>query len=173
MRKIKICIIAVLFLAVGMFSGCTENPDSNNNDVLPDNTPPPILYDDAEFITWIGNTNSNLLTYSNNELDALNGQYWYSLEYYAETEEGLIDNTYKSECLAFHLSSQYDSIRDEFNDFLYDRSWTCFYMKWAAKNMQDNSYTSAIDNFNKATEYTTQSTVHLNRVTSLLRGLGI
>jgi hypothetical protein len=165
MKKIMICIIIVLFLAVGMFSGCTET-NNNNND-----TPPPILYDDAEFLSWLTETNTVLLTYSNNELDALNGQYWYSLEYYAETEEGLIDNTYKPECRIFHLSSRYDSIRDEFNEVLQDRSWACFYMKLAAKNMQDGSSSSAIDNFEKATDYTKQTTAHLNRVTSLIQGL--
>jgi hypothetical protein len=167
MKQIMPCIIIVLLLTVGVFSGCTET----NNNKKSDSTSPIILYDDAEFITWVTNTDNTLLTYNNNELDALQNHYWYSLEYYAETEESLIDDTYKPECLAFHLSSQYDSIRDEFNSFLYDRSWACFYMKWAAKNMQDDLYTNAIEDFDKATDYTQQSTAHLNRVTDLLGGL--
>ena len=49
--------------------------------------------DDAEFMTWLANTNHNILTYNNNVLDALDNEGWYSLEYYAETEVDLIDNT--------------------------------------------------------------------------------
>jgi len=128
--------------------------------------------DDAEFMTWLANTNHNILTYNNNVLDALDNEGWYSLEYYAETEVDLIDNTYKPQCLAFHLSSKYDSIRDEYNEYLYDTSWACFYDKWAAKNMQDGFYSSAVDDFDKASDYTEQATVHISRVTSMVNELG-
>jgi hypothetical protein len=130
------------------------------------------INDDAEFTTWLANTNDNIHTYRNNVLDAVNNDNWYSLEYYSETEADLIDNTYKPQCLAFHLSSKYDSIRDEYNEFLYDISWACFYDKWIAKDMQDGFYSDAIDDFDKATDYVNRATVHLNRVTSMVNELG-
>jgi len=133
--------------------------------------PPTPQYDDIVFMDWIDTTNNVLLGYSNNIVDCLGSSSYYMLEYYAEAEEDLVDDTYKPQCLAFSLSYDYDRIRDEYYDYLSDLSWASFYIKLAAGNMQDGYYSSATDNFNDATDYTERATAHLQNVNSMINNL--
>jgi hypothetical protein len=132
---------------------------------------PVAQYDDSEFLTWLTTENNVLRDYTNDELDALNNGYWYTLESKCSNEESYIDDTLKSECNSFTLSYQYDGIRDEFYNYLSDRSWAAFYVKWAASDMQDDLYSLATDNFNQGTDYTEQATAHLNTMTALITSM--
>jgi hypothetical protein len=167
-QKIIMLGVMTLLLTILVFSGCTDNKTDKTPDTSTPITP---TYNDEEFMLWLYNTNDELGTYNTNELNALNNQYWYTLESYAEDEEDIIDDTFKPMCLSFDLSSSYDIIRDEYYEFLCDRSWSAFYMKWAAKYMQDNLYSSATDDFNEATNYINKATNHLNICINLIDGL--
>ena len=184
MKNKMIAIIIFMLVFAVMFTGCTNQlPKGQNDDgpeytppddppYVPDPDPPEPRYDDSAFISWLHEANNDLLWYSGKVSDSLNTKNYVSLEYWAEAKEDIIDDTYSPECEEFYLSWEYDRIRDEYSEYLSDCSWACFYIKWAGKEMQSGSYTSATDSFNDATSYTRKATAHLNTVTDLINAFG-
>jgi len=158
----------LLVLLTAGLSGCTDSTEIKTDD--PEYVPPPVD-DDVDFIDWLSVSLNDLSRYTDNKLDAINSQSWYLLEYYSESEEDVIDDTYKPECLSFDLSYKYDQIRDEYYEYLSDESWAAFHSKWAAKEMQSGDYSGATDSFNDSTEYTNKAVVHINTCTNLINDL--
>jgi len=161
MKKTVIIIlgIAVLLICVGL-SGCTETDDLSY-----------VIYDDIEFASWISNSNEKISEAAIDMDDLLTNRSWYALEMYAVSDKDLIDNELKPECLAFNLSYENDELRNEYYEMLNDRSWSSFYVKMGAINMQNNNDSSATDNFHKAGNYTNMAVAHLKNVLDMMRDL--
>ena len=165
MNKKIIIGTVLMILLVGMLSGCVS--DNNNKDT----TIPEPIYQDDEFLGWLFDTNENLMWYTNKKIDVLETESWFLSEYYEEAEENLIENTYIPQCRAFVLSYSYDVIRDEFYEYLEDRSWAAFYGKWAAIDLQSGDVSGAIDNWDDSNDFLRKAIVHLDTCTNLISNL--
>ena len=167
-------IFFMVILAIGIYY---QPPTSTQHDIIPAQpyTPPvkpPVTpsetYENQEFLDWVTTTNNKLLAYTNEITDDLNGKYWYSLEVDAEAQESYVDDIARPACSAFDLDSKHDAIRDEYSEYLYDLSYSSFYLKLAARNLQNDQYASATENLEKSTSYTRKATAHLNVVIDLI-----
>jgi len=170
----------VFIIIVAGFFVANESSNQEDPDPVPpidppyipptDPDPPASTYQDTEFVSWIYSTNLEMMEYQEDVSHALNNNYYYLLETYAETAEDAVDD-YMNECITYSVSSTYTPLQNEFYEYLSDVSWAYFHTKWAAKYMQSESWSSATDSFNDATEYTNKAVTHLNTVTEMMGNL--
>jgi len=135
MRKIAILLISLMVISVGFLSGCNEELNGEESN------------DDESLISWIYDINDAEMEYSSDIIDAMSNKQWELLEYHTDSLETIIDDEWKGECLAFTLSYVYDEIRDEYYEYLVDRSLSVFYLGLGAIYMQIEFYENAEGSF--------------------------
>jgi len=144
-------------------TGCIEQADEKKDTPL-------LLYEDAEFLDWLDDCNSIMLSYADYSLDAIESENWYSYSYWSERTQDRA-NKYLDEVDGFYLSYNYDRIRDEYKSYLLDQERAGYYSYLAAEAMIDFDYSSAITYLEFATDYTEKATAHIIRCTDMIEDL--
>lgn len=143
------------------------NVDVSNPKIPP--TPEP-EYDDYEFVDWLVNSISTLGGYITNAGNALSDEDYYSLSYWAGKQKDKTQD-YLDEIDDFYLSYNYDNIRDEYEECLYDLKWYSYYLEKTADAMTEEDYDSASTYLSLALEYSNNFQAHLDNVEHMLGNL--
>lgn len=153
----KKTILITAIIAILLSAGCLETSTEK--------------YNDDEFLDWFIDTNDEITVYTLTMSDLIEDKDWVELEDVCQEAEDYIDHELFDEIYDFHLSYQYDNIRDMYEDFLDDMTWAFFNYRWAAIDMQDGFYDLADDNFDEGTDLLNDAIETLDDITEYIDDL--
>ena len=162
--------LLILATIYAMLSVPVEKEYHHYDNSEPVTPPPTTTYENTEFITWAKHASNELSDISENFVWATENELYEALRDYAD--EGVAEiGQYMIECQSFHLSYEYDAIRDEFYEILVDYKQAYEYASIGAQCMIDEDYECVHIYIPKATEYIGKARVHVRNVTQMLEDL--
>lgn len=156
-------ILVVLVLSTLMLVGCTDNNEGTYQVIDTRD-----IYENEEFITWELNDLNAHDYYQDKIHNEINKDVleinWFSMERWSRLcKEGFAES--KLEAQSFHLSPEYDRVRDAYYEYLDNMWYSNYHMEQASICLQSGLLS---DDFDEGLSHLDDVSLYLERATNAL-----